>query len=127
MLLALVAGAALRLVPSTVVPISRSVHAAFSVSIGRDIVDRWVPTDRSTARAAHASVVDALARPNATCVCQFHPRRGLTVFVAERRAAGARVIAYMQDPHRHTNRHINRSRNAAYSIRDLRAWLAENA
>lgn len=124
MLLALVAGAALRLVPSTVVPISRNIHAAFSVSIGRDIVDRWMPTDRSTVRATYASMLNALERPNATCVCQLHTRRGLTVFVAQRSAAGARVIAYMQDPHRHTNR----SRNAAaYSIRDLRAWLAENA
>lgn len=107
------------LIPSSVVPISRNIHAAFPVDIGRQIVRRWRPNDNYFNDTTHVAMLTALERPNATCLCQFNTRRGFTVFVVQRDPMdNASVIAYMRD------RRVNNTNEDDYAIRDLLSWLA---
>ena len=106
------------LIPSSVVPISQSIHAAFPVCIGQDILSRWTSDLETQHLVPYRSMLMAFQKPNVTCLCQYNTRRGLTIFAIQtiQNTEQLHIVAYMRDPQ-------HRKNADKYVIQDLHYWL----
>ena len=108
------------LIPSSVVPISQSIHAAFPVCIGQDILSRWTSGLESTQDLVpYRSMLVAFQEPNVTCLCQYNTRGGLTIFAIQttiQTAEQMHIVAYMRDP-------WHKNKADKYVIQDLHHWF----
>lgn len=107
------------LVPPSVVPIHRSIHAAFPVSIGRDILFRWMPDLELQDIVSYTSMLQAFEEPNTSCVCQYHTGRGLIVFAIKTDLTKElNILAHMRHPESGGAANGN-------AIQDLHDWFED--
>ena len=107
------------LVPPSVVPVHRNIHAIFTPEDGKDIVQRWKPYDTlhpSNRLKQYLRMLIVLRDPEVCCICQHNTLRGLVIFAVDLRSEC--VIAHMENS--------NLTRSSTYrAICDLQHWLEE--